>query len=272
MTVSTLADLTIMTVSSAFGTGSTIPLGSAAAISGVTFLSFSGAGTAGGTTVSYSILDPVNGGSEIGQAVYTSSNTTLTSRTPTKSTNGNAAITGSSGALIYGTDRAEDIVTAVNAGTGLSGSFSGGSGTLALALTNATLQASPGSPTGTTSTVGVMMGMGTTAKMTPVYSTRMQVTFFGILNATGGVLAGVTFRYGTGTAPTNGAALTGTTVGTEISTAGAGTTTVSVPFSITVVITGLTVGVAVWFDLSLRTSNAGTSQTISAVTASGFEF
>lgn len=109
MTVSTLFDLTIMTVSSAFGTSTTIPLGSAATVAGVTYLSFSAAGATGGTTVDYSILDPVNGGSEIGQTVYTSSNNTLTSRTPTKSTNGNAAITGSSGALIYCSPRAETL-------------------------------------------------------------------------------------------------------------------------------------------------------------------
>lgn len=96
-----------MTVSSAFGTSSTIPLGSAATVSGVTYLSFSAAGATGGNQVSYSILD--TGNSEIGIANYTSSNTTLTSRTPTQSTNGGAAITASSAALIYATLRGEDL-------------------------------------------------------------------------------------------------------------------------------------------------------------------
>lgn len=96
-----------MTVSSAFGTSSTIPLGAAATVNGVTFLSFSAAGATGGNQVSYSILD--TGNSEIGIATYTSSNTTLTSRTPTKSTNGGAAITASSAALIYATLRGEDL-------------------------------------------------------------------------------------------------------------------------------------------------------------------
>jgi hypothetical protein len=111
---STLLDLVIMTPSSAFGTGSTIPLGSAATVSGVTYLSFAGAGAAGGSQVSYSILD--TGNSEIGTATYTSSNTTLTSRTPTKSTNGNAAITASSAALVLGAVRGEDLNAFIVAG------------------------------------------------------------------------------------------------------------------------------------------------------------
>lgn len=110
----TPTDLVIMTVSSAFGTGSTIPLGSAATVGGVTFLSFSGGGATGGTVVDYSILDTA--ASEIGTATYNSSNTTLTSRTPTKSTNGNAAITASSAALIYGTIRAESLTPFITAG------------------------------------------------------------------------------------------------------------------------------------------------------------
>ena len=82
----------------------------------MTYLSFSGAGTVGGATVSYSLLDPVNGGSEAGQAIWNSSNNTLTSRTPTKSTNGNAAITGSSGCIINGTLRGEDLTAFIVAG------------------------------------------------------------------------------------------------------------------------------------------------------------
>lgn len=104
-----LFDLIAMTVSSAPGTSATLPLGSAATINGVTYLSFSGAGTPAGKTISYSILD--TGASEIGTAVYTSSNTTLTSRTPTKSTNSNAAIAASSAAIILCGPRAEDIIS-----------------------------------------------------------------------------------------------------------------------------------------------------------------
>lgn len=113
---STLLDLVIMTPSSAFGTSGTIPLGSAAAVNGVTYLSFSGVGATGGSQVSYSLLDPVNGGSEIGTATYTSSNNTLTSRTPTKSTTGSSFINASSGTLILASLRGEDLNSFIVAG------------------------------------------------------------------------------------------------------------------------------------------------------------
>jgi hypothetical protein len=110
-------NLTIQSVSSAFGSGSTIPLNGAATINGVSYLTFTLAGAstaAAGSTVDYSILD--TGASEIGTATFISSANTLTSRTPTKSTNGNAAITASSAALILGTIRAESLTPFIVAG------------------------------------------------------------------------------------------------------------------------------------------------------------
>jgi len=107
-------DITIMTVSSAFGTSSTIPLGTAATVNGVTYLSFANAGATGGTVVDYSILD--TNASEIGTATYTSSNATLTSRTPTKSTNGNTAINASSASLVLATIRAESLTPYITTG------------------------------------------------------------------------------------------------------------------------------------------------------------
>lgn len=83
------------------GTG-TITLGSA--VSG--YLTFALAGVANGEVVSYGIKDGAN--SEIGTGTYTSSGTTLT-RTVTKSTNANAAITLSGAAEVFITARAEDI-------------------------------------------------------------------------------------------------------------------------------------------------------------------
>src|ERR1700675_3294978 len=83
------------------GTG-TITLG--AAVSG--YLSFSQSGVADGTTVSYGINDGAN--SEVGTGVYAASGTTLT-RTVTKSTNSNAAISLSGTAQVFITPRAEDL-------------------------------------------------------------------------------------------------------------------------------------------------------------------
>lgn len=140
--MASLFNLVAMSVSSAFGTSTTIPLGSAATISGVTYLSFALSGTAGGTSVDYSILD--TGNSEIGTATYTSSNTTLTSRTPTKSTNANLAIAATSAAVVLCSPRAETLGTVQSVGTGNSSQtgLTGGpitiSGSLAVSLSLAT--------------------------------------------------------------------------------------------------------------------------------------
>lgn len=112
---STLLDLVIMTPSSAFGTSSTIPLGNAATIDGVTYLSFGSAGATNGQQVSYSILDTAN--SEIGTATYTTSGVNyLTNRTPTRSTNGSTYINASSAALILAAVRGEDLNSFIVAG------------------------------------------------------------------------------------------------------------------------------------------------------------
>lgn len=84
------------------GTG-TITLGSA--VSG--YLTFALAGVANGDVVSYAIKDGAN--SEIGTGTYTSAGTTLT-RTVTKSTNANAAISLSGSAEVFITMRAEDVL------------------------------------------------------------------------------------------------------------------------------------------------------------------
>lgn len=82
------------------GTG-TITLGSA--VSG--YLTFAQAGASSGDVVSYAINDGAN--SEIGTGTYTTSGTTLT-RTVTKSTNSNTAISLSGSAQVFITARAED--------------------------------------------------------------------------------------------------------------------------------------------------------------------
>ncbi len=102
-----LYDLAIMTVTGTPGTG-TITLGSAAVINGVTYLTFALAGVSNGDVVDYSLQDPTNGGSEVGTGTYTSSGTTLT-RTPTKSTNANAAINASSATIVLISPRAETL-------------------------------------------------------------------------------------------------------------------------------------------------------------------
>lgn len=99
-----LYNLAAMTVAST-GAG-TITLGSAATILGVLYLSFAAAGASDGETVAYSIGD-VNA-SEQGTGVYSASGTTLT-RTPVRSTNGNAAINMTSAAIVRISPAKEDL-------------------------------------------------------------------------------------------------------------------------------------------------------------------
>ena len=137
-------------------------------------------------------------------------------------------------------------VNSVTAGTGLSGGTITSSGTIALALNNATLQAAPSNPAGVASFV--MLGLGSTCHITPIYSTRILVTISGhASNGGAGTFTNLTIRYGTGTAPANGASPTGTTATTPMSVASSTNLT---PFSLTTIITGLTAGVAYWLDLS----------------------
>ena len=107
-----LFDLAVMTVSGAPGTGSTINLGGAATLNGVTFLTFAQAGVPNGQPVDYSILDPGNGGCESGTATYSSSGPSLVSRTPTVSSNSNAAINASSASIVRISPRAETLQNA----------------------------------------------------------------------------------------------------------------------------------------------------------------
>ena len=125
-------------------------------------------------------------------------------------------------------------------------------------------------PTGTTSAAGVMMGLGATYKITPTYSGTHLITITGnMANNVAGDGASLRMAYGTGIAPTNGAAATGTVVGSQLinkSTAA----NQSEPFSTTILVTGLTVGTAYWFDINLARVTGGTA-TISGVSCSILE-
>lgn len=113
-----------------------------------------------------------------------------------------------------------------------------------------------------------MMGWGTAnCKLTPLYSTRVFVEITGEMSETSGGTMGVTARYGTGTAPANGAAAAGIAIGSTVSVNGSGTTGVSAGFKVGGLITGLTVGTAIWFD-GLVTSSSGS---LSSVTCRAHE-
>lgn len=131
--------------------------------------------------------------------------------------------------------------------------------------TYASYSSTPADPAGTTNTTGVMMGLGGAAKITPTATGKVMFMISGdMTNPTDDSACNVQMRTGTGTAPANGAALTGTTRGGLIkyeinNTSLGGTAEARVPFTCSMLVTGLTLNTAVWIDLALqRTNNSGT--------------
>jgi hypothetical protein len=129
----------------------------------------------------------------------------------------------------------------------------------------AVYSAKPTNPTGTSSGSAVMMGLA--GSITPAVTGRLVITMNG--NYANNTLGGGTFiqlRYGTGSAPTNGAAATGTTLGAEISNSQDVANDNNV-FSLTGLVTGLSVGTAYWLDLGLRVSTGASNMTNITITA-----
>jgi hypothetical protein len=120
------------------------------------------------------------------------------------------------------------------------------------------LQTAALAPAGTTSTTGVMMGLGSTCHITPNWSGRVEVTFQGSAgNSAVSAANEGTLRFGTGTAPANGGAPSGTVTSSTFN-AQVQVAAEVMPFSAGAIITGLTPGTSVWFDLELVTTS-GTS-------------
>lgn len=130
-------------------------------------------------------------------------------------------------------------------------------------------QASPTNPTGTTSATAKMMGLA--GNLTPTSSGTYLIIVSGYTtNTRANTNSLIQIYTGTGTAPSNGAALTGTAEGTQL-TASATSTTDDVPFSVSAVVTGLTVGTTYWLDISLASSNAGGTASVKSVNISAIE-
>jgi hypothetical protein len=127
---------------------------------------------------------------------------------------------------------------------------------------NSSVMFTPSNPTGTTSTSGYkMMGLGSTISFTPSKYTILKFTIDGIGKTTGGTGYGYYIKCacGTGVAPANGANASGTVAGAILMPTIAITTLWSVPFSKTVIFTGLTPGVTYWFDIQLQALGGGTA-------------
>lgn len=151
---------------------------------------------------------------------------------------------------------------------GVSAALTISSGTLALA-TPVTAQSTPSDPTGTTSTSGVMMGLAGSITPTSSGVVLFQASgSFATDTAAQSVLAQL--RYGTGTAPTNGAAATGTAIG-GIATVTLATVNMKYPFAVQARVTGLTPATAYWFDLTLAGSNGLATKTLTNLSLTAFE-
>ena len=133
----------------------------------------------------------------------------------------------------------------------------------------------PSSPTGTSSTTLVMMGLGATCTYTPIGTGKVLVNvaaYATIATAPTGIVVGG--RYGTGTAPNNGDAVTGTRFGpagdpgmrSSASTGNANS--VAAPF--TDVLT-LTPGTTYWFDLAVATTNAADAASVNSISMTFLE-
>lgn len=119
---------------------------------------------------------------------------------------------------------------------------------------------SAGNPAATTSTSGVMMGVGSTCTITPTNSSRVLFFIAGVIfTNTLNDGAQMQLRYGTGAAPANGAAPTGTALSASGGVNGA-VANMAVQVPQIGVATGLTAGTAYWYDVVLVAVTGGTAQ------------
>lgn len=137
-------------------------------------------------------------------------------------------------------------------GPGLSGQTlqtnGGGQNPTWVSRAGAAAQRNPADPTGTTSGTGVMMGLA--GAITPTKTGNIIFVVSGNILATAGQSCFVNLRYGTGAAPANGAASTGTGMTSSVSSSNA----VSFPFSINGIPATQSLNVALWYDLAVSSS------------------
>lgn len=165
------------------------------------------------------------------------------------------ALTYSNSTHSFGCNTGAGTGTVTTAGTGLA--LSGGGTTLNLALTNATVQANTAGYPSITSTTGVMAGFGSGCTLTPVYSGRVLVTFYGSMsNNIALQRTSVQIAHGTGTTPSQGGSPVGTLVGNLQALSAPAAGAYQIPYSLTAVVTGAAIGTPHWFDLNTFVSAA----------------
>lgn len=126
-------------------------------------------------------------------------------------------------------------------------------------------------PAGIASSTLGMLGIGATLKLTPSFSGRVKITLYGNAgNSAGNSLITILPYFGTGSAPANGVATTGTFIGTGVVCpipSGFALSNVSIAEEVT----GLTLGTQYWFDIAISRSSSGTGTLqISRITVEEF--
>ena len=134
----------------------------------------------------------------------------------------------------------------------------------------ATATAAPANPTGITGATAAAVMLGLAGSFTPNAGGNMMLWVTGdILCGTIGSGATIQIAYGTGAAPANNAALTGTLAAKALNFV-ASTAAGRAPFNMMAYIAGLTVGTAYWLDLAVQNLTGGTT-TIADVTVTVLE-
>lgn len=138
-----------------------------------------------------------------------------------------------------------------------------------LAVVPQAAQSSPANPTGTGSTTPVMMGLAGT--ITPRSTGRVLIIISGQLAESTNNRGAVTqIRWGIGAAPTNAAALTGTALGGTVNMFQS-SSTIIFPVNLQGIVTGLTIGTAIWIDVSLARVGVSGTATISNISLTALE-
>ncbi len=116
-------------------------------------------------------------------------------------------------------------------------------------------------PSATTSATYVMCGLGSSWALTPRTTGRVRVMVTGL--STNNTSTADTFtlgKYGTGTAPISGAAVTGTSLTTsEVRITATAAASPFSAFTYYAEVSGLTIGTAYWFDLANKTTSGSGS-------------
>jgi hypothetical protein len=126
---------------------------------------------------------------------------------------------------------------------------------------NAATQSQPAATTTGCTSTSVYTMLGLAGTITP--SGTGKITFYiagNAFNSTSADGESLQIRYGTGTAPINNAAVTGTAVGSA-QAMGTGTTTLPNTFSLQATVSGLNAATAYWFDLGCKAITGGGGET-----------